>query len=210
MKCLLVHDLQNDFFSAGPLPAIKSVDFVDRVNQLLRLSGKKFDCVVATQDYHKPQHHAFASNNPGKKADDKIELHHDRQILWLDHCLQNTPGSSFHPGLDIYYFSYVVKKGMNPMFDTGSGFFDKGKGEKTLLDEYLKFKGIKEVYILGNALDLGITQTAIDGLELGYKMTLIKDLCPIFKLPPDKVEFRWDDLKEKGVRIINSDVLSVS
>lgn len=210
MKCLLIHDLQNDFFSGGPMPAIKSLDFVDRVNQMLRLSGKKFDAVVATQDYHKPQHHAFASNNPGKKVEDKIELHHDRQILWPDHCIQNSPGASIHPGIDIYYFSYVVKKGMNPMYDTGSAFFDKGKGEKTLLDDYLKFKAIKEVYVIGNAIDLGITQTAIDGLELGYKMTLIKDLCPNYKLPDDKVDFRWDDLKQKGSRIITSDVLSIT
>lgn len=208
MRCLLVHDIQNDFFQNGSLPCLKH-EYVDKLNKFLKTSGKKFDVIVATQDYHKPQHHAFASNNPGKKVDDTIELHHDRQILWPDHCVQNTPGASFHPGLDVFYFSYIVRKGTNPMYDTGSGFFDKSKGQKTVLDEFLKFKSTEEIFILGNAVDLGITQTATDGLELDYKIRIVTDMCSNFSLSKDKETIRWERLKEGGVMLVTSDALGL-
>lgn len=203
MKCLLLHDLQNDFFQNGTMNVPKSADYIQKINKLLSLTGVKFDIAVLTQDYHTPHHHSFASNNPGKKLDEKIELHNQRQFLWPDHCVQNTPGASFHPALEIQYVNFVIRKGMNPMFDSSSGFFDKGRGEKTQLHDYLQFKNINEVIIAGLALDLGITQTALDAKELGYKVNIIEDLSPAYKIPKEKMKERWFLLQSEGIKLIS-------
>lgn len=201
VKCLLLHDLQNDFFQYGTMNVPKPADYIQRINQLFGGLGTHFDLVVLTQDYHVPHQHSFASNNPGKKLEDKIELHHNRQFLWPDHCVQNTPGASFHPALELQYINYVIRKGMNPMFDTSSAFFDKGRGEKTQLHDYLQFKKINELIIAGLALDLGITQTALDAKELGYQVTLIQDLCPAYKIPDAKIKERLFLLQSEGIKL---------
>lgn len=186
----------------------KEPDYMNKINQLIRLISKKFDVLVLSQDYHTPQHHAFASNNPGKKLDEKIDLHNHRQFLWPDHCVQNTPGAGFHPALDIQYVNFVVKKGLNPMYDSASAFFDKSRGEKTQLHDYLQFKKINEIMIAGLALDLGITQTALDAKELGYSVEVIQDLCPSYRIPKDKVKERWFILQTEGIKLIQlSDLL---
>lgn len=202
VKCLILHDLQNDFFQFGSMNVPKPADYIQRINHLLKFTGKKFDVVVLTQDYHVPHQHSFASNNPGKKLDDKIDLHNQRQFLWPDHCVQGTPGASFHPALEIQYVNYVIRKGMNPMFDSSSAFYDKGKGEKTQLHDYLQFKNINELAVAGLALDLGITQTALDAKALGYQVSLIEDLCPAYKIPSDKIKERLFLLQSEGIKLI--------
>lgn len=203
VRCLLLHDLQNDFFQNGTMNVPKPANYMDRINQLLSYSGKKNDLNVLSQDYHLPHHHSFASNNPGKKLEEKIELHSQRQVLWPDHCVQNTPGASFHPALEIQCIHFVVRKGMNPMFDSSSAFFDKSRVEKTQLHDYLQYKQVNEIVLAGLALDLGITQTALDAKELGYRVQIIEDLSPAYKIPKDKIKERLFILKTEGVILLS-------
>ena len=62
MNALIVVDLQNDFCPSGALPVPEGDRIVDMVNQLQR----RFDLVVATQDWHPANHGSFAANHPGK------------------------------------------------------------------------------------------------------------------------------------------------
>jgi nicotinamidase/pyrazinamidase len=61
---------------------------------------KKFDLIVATQDWHPPNHGSFAANHPGKQTGEVIDLAGLPQVLWPVHCVQGTPGADFAPGLD--------------------------------------------------------------------------------------------------------------
>ena len=60
---------------------------------------EKFDLVIATQDWHPTDHGSFASNHPGKNTGEIIDLNGLDQILWPDHCIQNSFGAQFHPQL---------------------------------------------------------------------------------------------------------------
>ncbi len=82
--------------------------------------------VIATQDWHPAAHMSFASNHEGCSPGDVIELAGHRQVLWPDHCVQQTAGASLHSGLDVASIDIVVRKGVDTEIDSYSGFFDNG------------------------------------------------------------------------------------
>ncbi|MEW5900843.1 MAG: nicotinamidase, partial [Acidobacteriota bacterium] len=58
MKALILVDIQNDFLPGGRLPVPRGDEIIPLVNKL----EEKFALVVATQDWHPPDHGSFASN----------------------------------------------------------------------------------------------------------------------------------------------------
>ena len=93
---LILVDIQNDFIPGGALPVPAGDQIIPVVNKIL----PAFDLVVATQDWHPQNHGSFASNHPGKKVYDVIELNGVEQILWPDHCVQGSAGADFVEGLN--------------------------------------------------------------------------------------------------------------
>lgn len=91
MKALILVDIQNDFLPGGPLAIPEGDTIIPVVNRLQHF----FDIVIATQDWHPPNHMSFASNHPGKKPFDIIDLSGLQQTLWPDHCIQGTMGADF-------------------------------------------------------------------------------------------------------------------
>ena len=97
MDALLVVDVQNDFMPFGSLPVADGDAVVGVANRLM----PRFGLVVATQDWHPADHGSFASNHPGASVGDVVDLDGVAQVLWPDHCVQGTPGASFHSALDV-------------------------------------------------------------------------------------------------------------
>src|SRR6185369_5496195 len=95
MNALILVDIQNDFLPGGALPAADGNQILPVVNRLL----PAFELVVGTKDWHPPNHGSFAANHPGKKPGDVIDLNGLPQTLWPAHCVQDTPGAAFGPGL---------------------------------------------------------------------------------------------------------------
>ena len=93
MRALILIDIQNDFIPGGALAVPDGGAVVEVANRLMR----RFDLVVATQDWHPPDHGSFASNHPGKRPGDVIDLDGIEQMLWPDHCVRNTAGAEFAP-----------------------------------------------------------------------------------------------------------------
>src|SRR3954468_12732007 len=149
MNALIIVDVQNDFVPGGALPVPEG----DKVLPVINNLQPKFDLVVATQDWHPASHGSFAANHPGKKPGDVIQLKGLPQILWPVHCVQNTTGAAFVPTLDAKRIAKVFPKGTDPQVDSYSGFFDNGRQKATGLAEYLKQRGVTELYIVGLATD---------------------------------------------------------
>src|SRR5215510_6308123 len=122
MNALILVDIQNDFVPGGALAVAEGDKVIPAVNKL----QAQFELIVATQDWHPANHHSFAANHPGQKSGDVIRLDGLEQILWPVHCVQNTPGAAFDPGLDTSRITKVFQKGTNPGIDSYSGFFDNG------------------------------------------------------------------------------------
>jgi nicotinamidase/pyrazinamidase len=197
MQALILVDIQNDFLPGGALPVPEGDLIVPLVNQL----QPQFDLAVATQDWHPPSHGSFAANHPGRKPGDLIELNGLPQILWPVHCVQNSAGAAFAPGLDLGRVEKVFPKGTDPGVDSYSGFFDNGRRQATGLGDYLRMRGVREVFVVGLATDYCVKFTALDACSLGFKTTLLADACRGVNLKPGDVEAALQQMRRAGVTV---------
>lgn len=171
MKALLLIDIQPDFVPGGRLP----VPDGDAILPLVNALQPHFELVVATQDWHPPGHQSFASSHPGHAVFDRITLHGHEQVLWPDHCVQGTPGAALHPRLNQHRIEAIFRKGTNPAIDSYSGFFDNGHLKSTGLADYLRGRGVTEVYLAGLAADYCVYFTAKDALAEGFATYVLED-----------------------------------
>lgn len=199
MRTLIIVDVQNDFLPGGSLPVPGSDSIIRVINNL----QEKFDLIVATQDWHPANHMSFASNHPGKKPFDEINLGGMKQILWPDHCIQGTSGAEFHPELKTNRIEAIIRKGMDPDIDSYSGFFDNGHKKNTGLAGYLREKGSSDLYFCGLAADYCVQFTIKDAVNEGFSAKLISDAT----WPLNKVEFTTveTELQKMGVKLVKGD-----
>ena len=199
-RTLLMVDLQNDFMPFGSLPVSDGDAVVAVANRL----PASFDLVVATQDWHPADHASFASNHPGSRPGDVIELDGIEQVLWPDHCVQGSPGASFHSALDITPVRHVVRKGTDARIDSYSAFFDNRHLKETGLAELLRGIGVTAVWILGLATDYCVKFTALDARGLGLDVTVISDGCRAVDLAPGDGERAFAEMAAAGCAIVSS------
>ena len=200
MKALILEDIQNDFLPHGALAVPDGDKVIPVANQL----QQKFPLVVATQDWHPANHCSFAVNHPGKRLFDQIELSGLPQTLWPVHCVQNTPGAELASTLHRDRITRVFQKGTDPEIDSYSSFFDNGHRRATGLGEWLKSKGVTEVYVCGLATDYCVKFTALDAVALGFKTHLIEDGCRGVNLHSSDVAVAISEMRQAGVKVIRS------
>jgi len=198
MNVLIVTDLQNDFCPGGALPVPEGDQVIPVVNRL----QPRFNLVVATQDWHPADHGSFAANHPGKRPGEVIDLAGLPQILWPVHCVQNTPGAALHPDLDGTAIARVFQKGTDPAVDSYSTFFDNAHRKSTGLGEYLKERGVADVYLCGLATDYCVKFSALDAVGLGFHVYLILDASRGVNLHPGDVQQAIAEMRSKGVRVV--------
>jgi nicotinamidase/pyrazinamidase len=200
MRALLLIDIQNDFMPFGALPVPDGDHVVPVANTL----ASRFDLVVATQDWHPADHASFAGSHSGRVPGDVVDLDGFDQVLWPDHCVQQTPGASFHSGLDVGPVTHVVRKGSSVAIDSYSGFFDNGHINDTGLGTYLEKRGVAEVWIAGLATDYCVKYTALDARELGLSVFVVEDGCRGVDLRPGDVAAAIDEMRAAGCSIVTS------
>jgi nicotinamidase/pyrazinamidase len=198
---VIVVDVQGDFtrLKNGSL-AVDGTDeaYIKAVEENTKKLKETGFLIYATQDWHPANHVSFFTNHPEKKAFDVIRLHGKEQVLWPPHCVQNTSGAEIL--LDKGLFQAAVRKGMDPQFDSYSGFQDDG-GKKTEMDRLLKNLGIRKLIAYGIATDYCVRATALDGVAAGYKVILIKNLCR--GVAPDTSQKAIEEMKAKGIVVLD-------
>lgn len=200
MKALVLVDIQNDFLPGGAL-AVPDGDAVIAVANAIQ---SKFDLVVATQDWHPPNHGSFADNHQDRVPGDLIVLNGQEQVLWPRHCVQNTKGADFPDDLQRSCWSRVFPKGTDPAVDSYSGFFDNGQRSATGLHEYLKSCGVMAVYVMGLATDYCVKFTALDACRLGFDTFLITDGCRGVELHDGDVDNAIAEMTSAGVMCVTT------
>jgi nicotinamidase/pyrazinamidase len=200
MKALILVDIQNDFLHGGALAVPDGDAVIPIANKLQAV----FPLVVATQDWHPANHGSFAANHPGKKVFEQIDLNGLPQTLWPAHCVQNTPGAAFPAGLKQDRIAKVFQKGTDAGVDSYSGLFDNGHRKSTGLGEWLKQKGVTEVFVCGLATDYCVKFTALDSVQFGFKTFLVEDASRGVNLRPDDVKNAIADMNRAGVVIVQS------
>src|SRR6266508_166570 len=119
-KALLIIDFQDDFTAGGSL----EVPGGDEIAAPVKRLAKAFDIVVATRDWHPPDHASFrAQGGP-----------------WPVHCVRGTHGAEFHPAMEGIDLDAVV--------DVGQGRDDEGYSgfENSDLTRILRDRDTDQVY----------------------------------------------------------------
>ncbi|HVT29670.1 MAG TPA: nicotinamidase [Lacipirellulaceae bacterium] len=150
---LLIVDVQNDFCPGGSLPVDEGDAVVPVINQWISAAGKRGAKIVATRDWHPPDHESFhTSGGP-----------------WPRHCVQGTQGAEFHADLELPDDAAIVSKGTDPA-DAGYSAI-----ARTSLTDDLRRAGIERVFITGLATDVCVRATALDALRAGFEVHLVVD-----------------------------------
>ena len=203
-RVLLIIDVQNDFCPGGSLAVESGDEVVPVINAILPL----FSRVVATQDWHPPDHVSFASSHPGRKPLDVVDAGGIEQVLWPDHCIQATRGAELHPRLSVGRVELVLRKGLRQRLDSYSAFFENDHRTDTGLRFYLKGMRAREVFICGLATDYCVRASALDARRLGFPVTLVGDACRGVDFPKGSVERSLAEMRKAGVRVTESAALS--
>jgi nicotinamidase/pyrazinamidase len=200
---LIIVDMQNDFCPGGALAVPEGDEIVPVINKL----SYKFKRIIATQDWHPPNHVSFALNHPGKKEFDIINYEGIEQVLWPKHCVPGTEGAEFNPGLNAEKFDLILRKGNNPKIDSYSAFRENDKKTLTGLEGYLKNLNVKRTYFCGLALDYCVFYSSMDSKELGFETYVIIDGTKGIDSPEGNIEESLNVMRKKGIEIVESNDL---
>jgi nicotinamidase/pyrazinamidase len=200
MDALLVVDIQNDFLPGGALGVPDGDKVIPVVNRLMDC----FALVLATQDWHPPNHGSFAANHPNRRPGEMIDLHGLMQVLWPVHCVQGAPGADFSAQLRTERFRKVFQKGIDPEIDSYSGFFDNGRKRSTGLVEYLREQEVSEIFICGLATDYCVKFSALDSIGSGFRTRIIEDACRGVDLNPGDSAAAIAEIRKAGAAIVES------
>lgn len=197
-SALLMVDLQNDFCKGGNLAVPEGEAVIPLANQL----QKKFDFIIATQDWHPKNHASFASQHPNKIVGETVTVNNLLQILWPDHCVQHSKGAQFHPELDISNVKKIIYKGTDPAIDSYSAFFDNAHLRATGLADYLHANNIHTLYVMGLATDYCVLYSCLDALKLGFEVFFIEDACRGVELKKGDIAFAINEIIKSGGKVI--------
>ena len=184
-RALIVVDLQNDFCAGGSLAVTEGEKLTVVINKIMK--EKKFDVIVATQDFHPANHCSFKSNGG----------------IWPDHCVTGAYGAELRNDLDQSKINLILRKGMNSEVDSYSAFFDNDHKTDTGLLHYLGGLGIEEVYICGLATDYCVAFSALDA-KLHFDTFVLTDACRGVDLPAGNLFATLENLAKNNVKLINS------
>ncbi len=206
VPALIVIDMQNDFVS-GTLSVPGGATIIGNINSLISVPG--FEARFASKEFHPPNHVSFA-NTHKKKVLSKIIIYHPsdngkkhgvEQTLWPVHCVRDTTGAEFVPGLSTSSFNAVVEKGVTSEVVSYSAFKDIWGWDSTDLDAKLKEKGITDLYFVGLVTECCVKWSAVDAQNLGYTVRVVKDAVKSAEPGREALE----DLESMGIKLTTTE-----
>ncbi len=150
---LIVVDVQNDFLPGGALAVAEGEQVIPVLNRYIALFQGRGLPVIATRDWHPPNHCSFREQGGP----------------WPPHCLAHSHGAQFAPGLRLPPDVRIISKATTADKDAYSGF------EDTELDPVLRGAGVKRVFVGGLATDYCVLNTVKDALAAAYEVFVLAD-----------------------------------
>ncbi|MCY3974875.1 MAG: isochorismatase family protein [Simkaniaceae bacterium] len=182
---LLLVDLQYDFMPGGALGIKGGDELIPVINRITEF----FSLVIASRDCHPADHVSFAHFPP--------------------HCVVGTKGAELVEGLNRKKITKYVLKGEDPRVDSYSVFFDNEKKKKSCLDRFLRERHVRDLYVAGLATDYCVLETVLDGIALGYEVTVIADACRALEAEEGDEKRALERMCLRGAHIITSEALPV-
>jgi nicotinamidase/pyrazinamidase len=190
VDALLIVDFQNDFTPGGALPVAEGDRIAGPINELL----DSFDLVVATRDWHPPEHGSFQ----GVEVDPASWRGADPPSIWPVHCLQGTLGAELHPALEQTKVDLVIDKGQDPNSQGYSAFQD------TTLGELLRERGVDRLFVTGLATDYCVKNSVLDALRLGFDVTVVEDAVRGVDVQPGDSGRAIGEMERAGAHVTTS------
>jgi len=181
---VLIVDFQNDFTPGGAL----EVKGGDEIGPVLNAIAERFALVVATRDWHPPDHGSFV----GVEVDLQRWEGIDPPGIWPPHCVQNTPGAELHSSLDRTKVDVVVDKAQDPNTQGYSSFHGGN------LAEVLHDRGVDHVWVAGLATDYCVKNTVLDARREGFEVTVVKDAIRGIDVRPGDSERALEEMRRAG------------
>ena len=191
MDALLIVDFQNDFTPGGALPVAEGDRIAAPINSLL----DSFDLVLASRDWHPPDHGSFA----GVEIDPAKWQGTDPPSIWPVHCVQGTPGAELHPDLARAKVDVVIDKGQDPNSQGYSAFQD------TSLGEILRERGVDRLFVAGLATDYCVKNSVLDARRLGLDVVVLEDAVRPVEVNPGDGARALEEMEAAGARLARSD-----
>jgi nicotinamidase/pyrazinamidase len=186
---LVVTDVQNDFGDpAGGLYVRGGEDIVPVVNGEIDRAAAAGALIVYSQDWH-------PEVTPHFRKDGGI---------WPVHCVGDTWGSEFLPGLDVREDAEFLRKGTGG--EDGYSVFtvrdpQTGKTAPTRLERLLRDRVVERVTLVGLATDYCVKETALDALRLGFDTEVLLDACRAVDLEPGDGDRAVEEIRRAGGRV---------
>ncbi|MEE2521492.1 isochorismatase family protein [Pseudarthrobacter sp. J75] len=188
-RALIIVDVQNDFCEGGTLPVSGGAAVAGAISEYLDRHQSEFDHIVATQDWH---------IDPGAHFSDAP----DYVDSWPPHCVAGTRGADLHPDLDTEYIQAYFRKGQYtaaysgfegllapedavPAGERPAGTLSASSAASVSaedledaigLDDWLQSHDVEDVVVVGLATDYCVMSTALDAVQAGYGVTVVRHL----------------------------------
>lgn len=170
-RAMIVVDVQNDFCEGGSLAVAGGASVAGSIAEAIRSfkegPSKMYDYFLATKDFHDG-----VTDNGGHFSDNP-----DFVDSWPVHCVAGTEGAQFHPAIAYVsdYFDGVFYKGFGkPDYSgfQGATMGTFGEDHGISLDDWLLEHEVTHLDIVGIATDHCVKATALDAIDLGYKVRI--------------------------------------
>ena len=178
-QALIVVDVQNDFCPGGTLAVAHGDEVVEPLNEQIDEFLERGAPVYKSRDWHPATTKHFQAYGG----------------TWPVHCVQNTKGAEFHPGLRDDPRINVISKGLGDT-DCYSAF------DETDLAAQLREQGVEEVVVGGLATDYCVKNTVLDALKHGFKVTALKGAMRAVDLQPGDGDRAIEEMRAAGAEVI--------
>lgn len=195
-RALIIVDVQNDFVS-GTLAVPGGERAANAIHNLLAThfekteaeAGRSYDLVVTTQDWHV---------DPGDHWSDSP----DYVDSWPVHCEAQTWGAQLNDAITSALPVVTVPKDnvRKGEFVAAYSAFEGKNLQNRSLNRILEDHGVTEVDICGLATDHCVRATALDAIDLGFKVNVLTQLSA--GITEDSVTAALTQLKSAGANII--------
>jgi nicotinamidase/pyrazinamidase len=182
-RALIIVDVQNDFCPGGALAVADGDKIVPVLNQYSEVFAEQGWPIVASRDWHPKETTHFQSCGG----------------LWPEHCVRQTHGADFHPGLILPQGTIIVSKGVDPEADGYSAFEAADDQRRALLD-ILKENGVDELFVGGLATDYCVKATALEACRQGFEVNVLVDAVRAVNLNPDDGKKAIEEMVVAGAR----------
>ncbi len=176
---LVLVDVQVDFLPGGTLGVAEGDQIIPVLNDWIRAFEARGLPIYATRDWHPPDHCSFKPQGG----------------IWPPHCVADTAGAAFAPGLELPAGARVISKATSQDTDAYSGF------QGTDLEAGLRRAGVTRLIVGGLATDYCVLQTVLDGLEAGFQVEVLRAGVRAVNLDPEDGPKALERMQRSGAHL---------